>query len=272
MIKESLSDLTESIQVIENSRLNFDPIIYDSSSLIIPEVLKDLMDEKSKIVEEDIQMYNNKFGELSEKINEFTAMVSQSIKEMPSSLKNLKNEIMNISEVFEETIKEICYPLVLQQQISKNKKISGRKLIKSEEIEEYKLQISELNQLYNKFFQHIKKISQLISEIVKGVPDSVVTLNNYINEGINNYRKMLSELNANNLHENLVSIKDSFLKIKEDMEQKKINMEIRISTFEILINNNKNDFIEFQKNYDVTYNKLEERANDIIKKFSKIIK
>jgi hypothetical protein len=100
----------------------------------------------------------------------------------------------------------------------------------------------------------------------------VVNLNNYINEGNNNYRKMLSELNANNLHENLVSIKDSFLKIKEDMEQKKINMEIRISTFEILINNNKNDFIEFQKNYDVTYNKLEERANDIIKKFSKIIK
>jgi hypothetical protein len=46
---------------------------------------------------------------------------------------------MNISEVFEETIKQICYPLVLQQQISKNKKISGRKLIKSEEIEEYKL-------------------------------------------------------------------------------------------------------------------------------------
>ncbi len=122
LIKESLSEVTESIKVIENSRLNFDPIIYDSSSLIIPEVLKDLMDEKSKIVEEDIQMYNNKFGELSEKINEFTAMVSQSIKEMPSSLKNLKNEIMNISEVFEETIKEICYPLVLQQQISKNKK------------------------------------------------------------------------------------------------------------------------------------------------------
>ena len=72
------------------------------------------MDKKSKIVEEDIEMYNNKFRQLSEKTNEFTAMVSQSMKEMPSSLKNLKNEIMNISEVFEETIKKICYPLVLQ--------------------------------------------------------------------------------------------------------------------------------------------------------------
>ena len=74
--------VNQCVLIIENSRLNFDPIIYDSSSLIIPEVLKDLMDEKSKIVEEDIQMYNNKFGELSEKINEITAMVSQSIKEM----------------------------------------------------------------------------------------------------------------------------------------------------------------------------------------------
>ena len=73
LIEESLSDITESINILENSnkRLNFAPIIYDSTNLIIPEVLKNSMDEKSKMVEEDIQMYNNKYGELSEKINEF---------------------------------------------------------------------------------------------------------------------------------------------------------------------------------------------------------
>ncbi len=102
-------------------------------------------------------MYNNKYGELSEKINEFTDKASQSIKEISSSLNNLKDEIKKLSEEFEVTIKEISYLLVLEKQTSKNKKISGRKLIKSEEIEDYKLQISELNQLYNKFFQHIKK-------------------------------------------------------------------------------------------------------------------
>ena len=141
LIEESLSDITESINILENSnkRLNFDPIIYDSSSLIIPEVLKNSMDEKSKMVEEDIQMYNNKYGELSEKINEFTDKASQSIKEMPSSLNNLKDEIKKLSEEFEVAIKETSYPLVLEQQTSKNKKISGRKLIKSEEIEDYKL-------------------------------------------------------------------------------------------------------------------------------------
>ncbi len=56
LIKESLNDLTESIKALENSRLNFEPIIYDSSSLIIPEVLKDLIDEKSKIIEEELEM------------------------------------------------------------------------------------------------------------------------------------------------------------------------------------------------------------------------
>jgi len=136
-------------------------------------------------------------------------------------------------------------------------------------MEEYKLQISELNQLYNKFFQHIKKVTKVIAEIVSGVPDSVETLYNYINEGISNYRVSLNELNINNLHENLLSIKNSFLKIKIDMDQIKINLEIRISTMQDLIKNNKEDFVEFQKNYDSVYNKLEERADDIKKKISK---
>ena len=144
-----------------------------------------------------------------------------------------------------------------------------QKINKSEEIEEYKFKISELNQLYNKFFPHIKKVNYLKSEIVKVVPDSVVILNNYINEGINNYREMLSKLNANNLHENLVYIKKVFLKNKNRYRPNKINMKIRISIFKGLINNNKNDFVEFQKNYDEIYNKLEETLNNIIKKFSK---
>ena len=97
----------------------------------------------------------------------FTDKASQSIKEMPSSLNNLKDEIIKKSEDFKETIKYISYPLMLAQQIS------SRKLIDSEEIEDYKLQISELNQLYNKFFQHIKKVTKVIAEIVSGVPDSV---------------------------------------------------------------------------------------------------
>ena len=73
LIEESLIDITEYINELENSnkRLNFDPIINNKSSLTIPEVLKDSTEEKSQMAKEDIQMYNNKYWELSEKINEF---------------------------------------------------------------------------------------------------------------------------------------------------------------------------------------------------------
>ena len=270
LIEESLSNITEYINELDNSnkRLNFEPIISDESSLIIPKVLNDSTDEKSILAKEDIQMYNNKYWELSETINEFSANASQSIKEIQSSLENLKDEIMKKSQEFEETIKEISYPLILVDQISKNKTFSGRQLIDSEEIEEYKSQISELNVLYNMFFLHIKNMAENITQLVKGVPDSVESLYNYIYEGITNYKEMLSKLDINDLHQNLLSLKNSFLKIKIDMEQIKIDIEIRISTLEFLIKNNKEEFGEFQKNYDEVYNKLEERGNDIIKKVS----
>ena len=64
-------------------------------------------------------MYNNKHWELSETINEFSINASQSIKGIQFSLENLKNEIKKKSEEFKETIKEISYPLILEQLISK---------------------------------------------------------------------------------------------------------------------------------------------------------
>ena len=169
-------------------------------------------------------------------------------------------------EEFNETIKEISYPLVLEQHISKNKTISDRKLIDSEEIKDYKLQILEINQLYNSFFNHIKNTAQNIVLMMNGVSHSVLSLYNFINQGITNYREMLNQLNINNLHQNMLNIKNSFLKIKIDIEQIKVNLEIRINTLHDLINNNKNDFIDFQKKYDSVYNKLEEKWNEIIKK------
>ncbi len=249
LIEESLIDITEYINELENSnkRLNFDPIINNKSSLTIPEVLQDSTEEKSQMAKEDIQMYNNKYWELSETINEFCINTSQSIKEIQSSLEQLKNEIIKKSEEFNETIKEISYPLFLEQHISKNKTISNRKLIDSEEIEDYKLQILEINKIYNNFFNHIKNTAQNIVEIVNGVPDSVLSLYNFINQGITNYREMLSQLNINNLHQNMLNIKNSFLKIKIDIDQIKVNLEIRINTLNHLINNNKEDFIDFKK-------------------------
>ena len=53
------------------------------------------------------------------------------------------------------------------------------------------------------------------------------------------------------------------------MDQIKVNLKITINILYDLINNNKNDFIDFQKKYDSIYTKSEDKRNEIIKKVSK---
>ena len=53
------------------------------------------------------------------------------------------------------------------------------------------------------------------------------------------------------------------------MDQIKVNLKITINILYELINNNKNDFIDFQKKYDSIYTKSEDKRNEIIKKVSK---
>ncbi len=38
----------------------------------------------------------------------------------------------------------------------------------------------------------------------------ILSLYNFINQGITNYREILSKLNVNNLHQNLLTIKNSY--------------------------------------------------------------
>ena len=61
------------------------------------------------------------------------------------------------------------------------------------------------------------------------LPDYILSLYNFINQGITNYREMLNQLNINNLHQNILNIKNSFLKTKIDMDQIKVNLQIRIN-------------------------------------------
>ena len=109
MISESLNNIEEFINTIENSNSQeINKIEYNSNNLKIPSFLtnsdSDPDSHKISIAKKDIDLYNEKYKELSEKTNEYTENTSESMKEVSSPANNLKDEIGQISNQFDETM------------------------------------------------------------------------------------------------------------------------------------------------------------------------
>jgi hypothetical protein len=270
MISESLNNIEDFINTIENSNSQeINKIEYNSNNLKIPSFLtnsdSDPDSHKISIAKKDIDLYNEKYKELSEKTNEYTENTSESMKEVSSPANNLKDEIGQISNQFDEAMKSLSLPLILEQKgyIKSNL----RRL--DEKIEDYKNKISQLNSLYNKFFKHIKQVIDSINKDAIEIPNSVIGLNNYINEGISNFTNLVEKMDRDNLHNNLITMKDSFLKLKENLNERKNKMEENINNFKKIDQKNKNDFNKFQSDFNELIKNLIESSNLIVEEVKK---
>ena len=161
MINDSLNNIDEVLNNIEviNSEVN-NKIEYDPKNLSIPSFLTNSTNEtnahKIAIAKEDINLYNEKYKELSEISNEFSQNTSESIKEITEPVKNLKNEIDVISEEFDETMKNLCLPLILEQKgLIDTSESNLRSLEINDLMEDYRKKIEELNELYNRFLNFV---------------------------------------------------------------------------------------------------------------------
>ena len=79
-----------------------------------------------------------------------------------------------------------------------------------------------MSNLYNLFFNYTKEVSEYLTTSIKRVYNSVESLNNKIISGISEYNKILETMVKENVHQSLKLIKDSFISIKNDMNNLKI--------------------------------------------------
>ena len=265
MINESLNNIDEVLHKIEtNNSQVINKINYNSDNLNIPLFLNSTTSEsnahKFTIAKEDIDLYNQKYKELSEKTNEYTQNTFESIKEIIQPVNNLKNELDKMSDNFEETMKNLCLPFILEQKGLINTSESNlRRLDLYEKMTDYKSEITELNLLYNKFLNYIILIIDTVVSAVDEISNSANELNDYINEGIINFTNLVENTDTNNLHNNLITMKDSFLKLKDDINERKNNLEENINSFQKLYEKMRNELQDFQNDF----NKLTENINEI---------
>jgi methyl-accepting chemotaxis protein len=165
-----------------------------------------------------------------------------------------------MSDNFEETMKNLCLPFILEQKGLINTSESNlRRLDLYEKMIDYKSEVNELNLLYNKFLNYIILIIDIVVSSVDEISSSASELNYYINEGITNFTNLVENTDTNNLHNNLITMKDSFLKLKDDINERKNNLEESINSFQKLYEKMRNELQDFQNDF----NKLTENINEI---------
>ena len=265
LLNESSESITESINLLNETTGILNPI-NTNVTYSIPDFLDNVTDNTSKIIKSDINLYNSKYGELEEKANDLTEAVSESMKNLSSPLDNIKEGVNQMIEELENDTISFSLPLSLINNTENTNK--RRRLDLRKKIEIYKEEIDKLNNQYSMLFNYIKQVTDLISQNMIEIPYSVKEVNENLEKYINEYEKLLRNFKPENSnkenHDNLLSIKQSFLDIKSNMNAKKGEIEDRIEFLEELHKNNTFDLEKFQKETDNIRENISNISNSII--------
>ena len=245
---------------------------------LIPDFLKNPNDPKLKDLKQDIELYKNLYENLAKKLNEFIDKASESLKNLLESSNKLEMEIMKIIAQFEETVKNLCVPLISEQQgldtIDTNKLSERQKDELNEEkldivlkIDSFKKESKELNKQYNSLFKEINKQVQELCNTIKEIPASMTNIQDKIEEGMSNYEEILEEFTdldeLDNFQNLLIKIKESVDLLNNEVENIKNHINEKIKNLKIQFNNKKDSFSSLKKNSKNTIESLKSRSNII---------
>ena len=275
IINDSLNNIDEILNNIETIKSEVvNKINYEPNNLTIPSFLTNPSDSnahKIAIAKEDFDLYNEKYKELSEKANEISQKTSDSINEITEPINNLRNEIDEISEQFDEIMKNLCLPLILEQKGLIDTSESNLRRLEIDELrDEYKNLIKQFNKFYKFFLNSLNYSIDAVVKVLEEIINSNCELNDYISDGISNFTDLIENTNIDNVHYDLIKIKNNFLNLKEELNEKINKFDESISNFEILNKKLQNDFLEFQNNFDDLIENITGISNLYIEKTSKM--
>ena len=279
----AVENLEDSILISEYPDLEIIPM-RTKIFYVPPEFLDDHSDAKLKEFSILIDLYKNEYESLSEKLNDYIEnKMSKKLKSLYGPSYKMKNEINEIIKNFEETIKNLCGPLISEQEgldyidvsflnnLQKNS-LSKDKLKIKKKIEKFKKESEELNKNYNIIFNDISVAVEIIFHSMKNIPFSLRKLQDKIEEGMSNFEVVLELFNDK---KELDKYKKYLEKIKETLQliniyQKKIIKEVEddINKLEGQYKKRRKSFMSLKDEVKNIIKDLEERSkainNDIL--------
>ena len=269
ILNESLLAINQSLKSFENISLKLVPIP-EKINYTLPSFLKNTTNSSLNIAKNDIELYNSKYEELSEKANNITELASQSIKKFSKSLDDIKEELTTIESEFEKATKDLCLPLILDEitdipsnedKEDKENKAKIRRL--DDLIQNFKDGVNELGELINSLFEFCKWAFVNFGANIEDIVDSASKVTTDVDKAFNSYKNILNLTNETNLHNNLLLSKESFLSLKSEMQESKKNAEKAYQSFESTYNNSKFDFELFKSKYYSISENLKSISNSI---------
>ena len=243
-----------------------------------PDFLKNPNEEKLKGLKKDITLYKNRYECLAKTINEFIDKASKSLELFLKPSNNLKKEIIQMMNQFEENVKNLCVPLISEQQglktinvnlLTENQKdeFNEEKLDILYKIDGFKEESKNLNKLYNTLFKNIHKSIQELCDTIKEIPSSITYIQNQIEKEMSNYEETLeifTELeNMDKFHELLIKIKESFGLINKETEKTMNQIQEKIENLNFNLEKRKDSFYSLKEKSKNTIENLKNKSNSI---------
>ena len=116
ILNSAIGNLEDSILICEYPELEINQM-RTQLFYIAPEFLENPSDDKSKELKKQIEIYKNEFEFLCIQLNDY--ILNKTVKKLKSLYEpsfKMKNEINEIMKNFEETIKNLCGPLISEQE------------------------------------------------------------------------------------------------------------------------------------------------------------
>ena len=263
-LNNNLYTINDTQETFQNLTSNLKPV-NTSINYNLPDYLETGNTTSLNIARSDIQLYNSKYEELSEKSNNLTQLAIDLINDISSLLSNLKNELNDINTEFEETIKNLCLPFLLEEnELDGQEDDKRRRMEYKQLIEEYKEEVNNYNELLNDFFPNISNSVKSIEKMVEEFYQFINLIVIEIEESKMEYENLLKNLsNPDDLHTNLITAKKTFLDIKDSMNEKESLVDLYISSYENSISMNSFDFESFRNKTDRIMKNLTDISNSI---------
>jgi len=259
LLNKTENRINDSVMICEEPQIDMSPMRTEIF-FVPPEFIKNPKDETLKSLLIDINLYKSKYGKLAMNANQLYEKGFKSLHNLYGPSNNIKTEVNKLKLQFEETVKNLCAPLISEQEgldkidinsLNEDQKeqfIEDKMYIK-DQILEFKEESDRLNKLYHKLFENVYDSVKNICDDINGIPKTISQVQKEIDKGMKEFENILKGFtnpdDTTKFDQSLKLIKESFKKLQNNINH--IQILERINTLEFQIESRK-DKLETLKN------------------------
>jgi len=115
LLNKTENRINDSVMICEEPQIDMSPMRTEIF-FVPPEFIKNPKDETLKSLLIDINLYKSKYGKLAMNANQLYEKGFKSLHNLYGPSNNIKTEVNKLKLQFEETVKNLCAPLISEQE------------------------------------------------------------------------------------------------------------------------------------------------------------